>query len=120
MKVIPDRFPPEDYNRIINQLLLWFELERGSVPPERYRMWRKQIKRLFIAGFTVEEILGAFEEASQKKNWPRGRKNPPGFFTRVRDIVLKNRRYTRPTLAYNKGFEDFSTLLKGRGLDGKK
>lgn len=87
-------YPQEAYTRILKYLQQKFKIDTYSLPGHVWIAWRKSIKKLFEQNFTVDEVLGAVEEACNKKLWPSN----TAFWHRVEDVCLKNRHEVRPTI----------------------
>ena len=95
-------FKQSDYNRILKFVQKEFSILNDDLSPKMWIAWRMAIKRLFLAGFSVEEVLRAIPEASEKGHWPHG----IAFWHRVRDVILKDRHEERKTMTS----DDFSSL----------
>lgn len=95
MNVDKGTYNPEHYNDIFLAMRHEFgESWYSAINPFWWNIWRKRIKKMFDEDITIREIKLALVEAAGKKRWPIG----TSFFTRVYDVVLKNRieakRYT--------------------------
>jgi len=82
----------EWYNTVLNAIIEHYDLNAKNIPEWQYAAWRSSIKRFFDSGYLIREIVGAIDEAGNKKQWPGGRY----LFTRLEDVILKNRRERTP------------------------
>lgn len=98
----------EHYNVILKVVQERFQIANDDLPPDIWIAWRVSLKRMFDEGILIAEILAAIPEAGRRLRWP-GR---TAFWKRVRDVVLKNRRETRPPVRIERGAEQIGRILR--------
>lgn len=79
------------YKQVLDAVVSRFSMDEDRVPDWQWLAWRSAIKRLFDQDLLISEILGAIDEAAEKRKWP----DAVGFWKRVEDVCLKNRREQR-------------------------
>src|SRR5690349_11021030 len=101
-------YAPAHYNAVFDAMRKefgesWFQ---GIDWPKWGVIWRSQIKRMFFdEDILIREMIAGLDEAAGKRRWPIG----TGFFHRLQDVCLKNRREARSTR--QDGVQRLSDLL---------
>lgn len=103
-------YKPEYYNSIFETMRrLWGEEWYNAVKPVWWNIWRRHLKQMFDDGLLIAEIKAALPEAADKRRWPGG----TILMSRIRDVVLKNRREAtrRTTTTIDRGPESVRSVL---------
>lgn len=73
----------------------------STIQPEKWIMWRRHINiQLFDNDIVASEAISVLQDVD-KKQWPMG----TGFFSRVRDQVLLQRKTKEQVVRIDKGLE---------------
>lgn len=97
----------EHYNVVLDAIIKQFGINQATVPDWQWTAWRVSIKRLFDNGYLIKEIVGAIEQAGEKRKWPIDRK----LFTRIEDVILLRRREIEPITKIDTGPQSLRNLL---------
>lgn len=100
-------FKAEHYNTVLQAITDQFNIDVAKVPQVQWTAWRVAIKRLFLQGILIDEIISAIPQASKKMDWPSN----TSFFHRIEDIVYLNRKHTEPVVKLDTGMVGLSGLL---------
>lgn len=100
-------YPAACYNQIFEEVKRRFGMTNASLTNDEWIGWRVQVKKMFDNNVSVAEILGALDEAAEKRHWPGG----TAFWHRVYDVVLKNRREQLGPVKQDRGMEAFGSVL---------
>lgn len=92
-------FKQEHYNQILQAIVDQFNIDPKNVPQVQWIAWRSAIKRLFLQGILIQEIIDAIPGASKRLDWPTN----TSFFHRIEDIVYLNRRKKEQVVKVNDG-----------------
>lgn len=94
------------YNDVIRELK-----RRWNIPRLKKGLriiWIMGMKRIFVDGFTAENIFSVYDEAMRKSRWPM--RTP--FFRRIHDLLLLQRKQREQTPTMNRGLEGIKELLR--------
>lgn len=103
-------FEEKHYRMVEEAYLKEFGLDPTTLLPWQWVAGRVAIKRMFLEGLTIQEIISAMPEARHRKKWPTSAR----VWRRIEDVALKNRREHPPVLKVNRGAESLASLLKKR------
>ena len=92
------------YSDVIRELKKRWNIDR--LKNGQRIIWIMGMKRIFLDGFTADDIFRVFDQAMIKGKWPA--KTP--FFRRVHDLLLLERKPEK-TVTINEGFQSLASIL---------